>query len=357
MSTIAPDPSSSLRGAEAPSSPSTLLPLLDGPPVPEVISLQAVEWLVLLQSPEVTPAVREAFARWRVEHADHERAWRHIESFGSQLRDLNAPLAHGALVHSGRGARQQRRQALKLLGMAALTGGGLWLARDGLWQEWREWHADQRTAVGQRHAVVLADASRIELDTASAIDVRFDGGQRLVRLLAGQVLISTAPDPALEAGGAARPFLVETAEGRLRALGTRFMVRQQAGSTLLAVFEGAVEVRPAQALGSTRIVPAGEQARIGRASVDRPTAVDEHVAAWARGMLVARDMPLGDFIAELARYRPGHLGYDPRVGDLRVSGIYPLDDTDRVIDMLVRTQPVQAHRMTRYWVTIRPRGG
>lgn len=357
MSTVASDPSSSQRGTEDASPSPTLLPVFDGAPVPESVSLQAVEWMVLLQSPDATQALRESFARWRAEQADHERAWQHIESFGSQLRDLNAPLAHGTLVLAGQGPHRQRRDALKVLGMAALTGSGLWLAREGLRQQWQEWHADQRTSTGQRRRVVLADASRIELDTASAIDVRFDGRQRLVRLLKGQVLVSTAPDPAVKAGGVARPFLVETAEGRLRALGTRFTVRQQAGSTHLAVFEGAVEVRPAQALGSTRIVQAGEQVRIGHMAVDRPIPADEHAAAWARGMLVARDMPLGEFVEELARYRPGHLGCDPVVGDLRVSGIYPLDDTDRVIDMLVRTQPVQADRITRYWVTIRPRGG
>jgi transmembrane sensor len=59
-------------------------------------------------------------------------------------------------------------------------------------------------------------------------------------------------------------------------------------------------------------------------------------------------MPLTDFIAKLARYRPGYLSCDPVLSYLKVSGIYPLEDTDRVLDMLLHVQPIEIYSLTRY---------
>lgn len=329
--------------------PSARLPILEGPPLPEQVSLSAVEWLVALQAPDAGETTREAFRHWLDAHPDHERAWRHIESFGAQLRELDAPIAHATLT--GTSGRPGRRRAIKALAVAAFTGSSAWLARDALRHEWDDWRADHRTATGERRSIMLADSTRVELDTASAIAVRFDDTRRLIRLLHGRILVATAPDPA---AGPARPFLVETAEGRLRPLGTRFSVHRQDGGSHLAVVEGAVEIQPALAPGATQIIRAGEQTRFSASLIGTPAPLDPRTTAWTSGMLVARDMRLADFIVELARYRPGRLACDPAAGDLSVSGIYPLDDTDRVLDMLLRTQPIEIHRLTRYWVTLRP---
>ncbi|WP_454694270.1 FecR domain-containing protein [Achromobacter aegrifaciens] len=337
----------------SPADPSpTAFPQLDGPPLPANVSLRAVEWLVALQAADASDATREACQRWRAAHPDHERAWRHIETFGQQLRSLNTPLVRGALTHEDRSGRARRR-AVKTLALALFAGGGAWLARDSLWRGWQDWRSDYHTDAGGRLGVTLADASRIDLDTGSAIDVRFDREQRLVRLLRGQILVTTAPDPAAPLG---RPFLVETAQGRVRALGTRYSVRQFPGRSHVAVFEGAVEIRPDLLADAPLLVHAGEQASFTRDAVGPTRTAEQSDASWSVGMLVAQDMPLSDFIAELARYVPGRLACAPDAGRLMVSGVYPLDDVDRVLDMLRRTLPVDVDRMTRYWVTVRLRG-
>ena len=132
-------------------------------------------------------------------------------------------------------------------------------------------------------------------------------------------------------------------------------MRQRDGASHVAVYEGAVEVRPANAPQAVRILAAGEQAGFDRLAVDAPQPADELAAAWSTGLLAARDMPLTDFIAELARHRRGRLACDPALASLRVSGMYPLDDTDRVLDMLVRTQPIELTGFGRYWLTVRAR--
>jgi len=82
--------------------------------------------------------------------------------------------------------------------------------------------------------------------------------------------------------------------------------------------------------------------------------VDENADAWARGQLVADEQRLGDFLAELGRYRPGLLRVDPRIAGLRLSGVFPLADTDRILDTLPSVLPVRLQWRTRYWVTVVP---
>ena len=62
---------------------------------------------------------------------------------------------------------------------------------------------------------------------------------------------------------------------------------------------------------------------------------------------------LAAFCAELSRYRPGLLQCAPEVRALRVSGSFPLGDTDRTLTMLASTYPVDVQtRMRGYWITV-----
>jgi len=87
----------------------------------------------------------------------------------------------------------------------------------------------------------------------------------------------------------------------------------------------------------------------------QPARPAPHAAAWVQGALYADNMRLDDFIDELGRHRPGRLACDPAVAGLRISGSFPLGDTDRILAAVERALPVQAQRYTRYWVTLRAR--
>jgi len=328
-----------------------LLPGAAGAPLPEGVSMQAVRWLVALESPDVDERTRRQWRQWRASHPDHERAWRLLEEAGLSLRSLPAAALRAALADEA--GRLGRRRALKALGLSGLVGAGAWMARGS--EPWRDWTADHRTATGERSRLALADGSQVLLNTDSAIDVRFDDRQRRIVLLRGEILVTSAPDPQAD-GAASRPLLVDTAEGRLRALGTRFAVRQEEGESLLGVFDGAVEIRPAGAPGDARVVQAGMRSAYTRFWSDAPRPVEPADGAWIDGLIVAHRMPLARFAAELSRYRPGHLGCDPEVAWLPVSGVYPVHDTDRVLEMLARLLPVKVRRRTRYWVDLAAAG-
>ena len=152
-----------------------------------------------------------------------------------------------------------------------------------------------------------------------------------MRLLDSAVTVSVAPD-------ARRPFLVQTAEGTVRALGTRYMVRQQAQRTVVVVHEHEVEVETMS--GAHGTVRAGTGARFDASRMDTPRAELMAEAAWEAGWVEARGRPLAEVIAALRPYRSGTLRVSMAAGGLPVSGHFPLDDTDAALDTLKDMMPI-----------------
>ncbi len=288
---------------------------------------------------------RSAWQRWLNEPVNRW-AWQRVEQMRRQLLGLPGQLASDTLELASEGRRSSRRALLKGFVLFAGTGAMGWSA-------WRHgptnrWLADQHTATGEIRAITLADGSTLTLNTASAADVRFDATQRLIVLRQGEILIETAHDQ----HATARPFLVDTTHGRIRALGTRFSVRQLEDRTRVAVDEHRVEIVTA---GKSRaLCDAGQRMEFTRNAITAPVATASSDSAWRRGMLVADNWRLDDFLRELSRYRSGILRCDPAIADHRISGAFRIDDTDQALAALVRLFPVRVEYRTRFWVSVIP---
>lgn len=304
---------------------------------------EAAAWLLRLRDSGDSADERAACEYWRSQSAENECAWQRAQRLGELFGAVPSVLGLSALDRPDRDGRRRALKTLALLTTAVPAG---WLLQRNV--PWREWTADYRTVAGERHAITLADGSQLHLNSGSAVDIRFDERQRLLRLVDGEILIETAPDQHTSS----RPFIVESNEGRIRALGTRFIVRQLAGATAVTVLEHAVEISPQD--GGALLLPAGQQIRFTADSIDTPVPIQPRAGDWSRDLLIADRMPLGDFIDELSRHRPGLLRCDPAVADLRISGAFQLRDIDAVLAALPQTLPVQLHYRTRYWVTIAP---
>lgn len=304
----------------------------------KAVLAEAVDWYVRLHDSAANQATRADWQRWLAADPRHAQAWTRIEQLQQRLGTVPPEIASGALEQ----ARQQRRTALKMF--AVLLGAGA----IG-WQGYRAspWSADYATRIGERRQMTLADGTRLELNTNTRVDIRFDAEQRLVYLRQGEILIQTAKDT--------RPFSVQTAEGRILALGTRFSVRQDSGLTRVAVSEHAVQVTPLQAPGRTLRVDAGRRLTFAATQLGNLQPLATDAEAWTRGMLVSVDWRLADVVDELARYRPGYLGCAVEVGDLRLSGAFNLDDSEVALASLQDALPIHVRRLTRYWVRIEAR--
>lgn len=316
----------------------------DANTVPPQVAEQALEWLVELQDPAAQPEVVDAWRHWRAAHPDHERAWRRIESVQGRLQPLATPataeIARAALMPP---ELRPRRHAIKTLAILAIVGGVTWTAREQT--SWRQWAADYRTGVGERRRIVLSDGTTLMLNTASAVDILFTATERRVRLIAGEILITTAPDRE----AVPRPFLVETAFGTARALGTQYVMRARPHDTDVAVYAGAVEIRPRDNPARKLVLQTGYSASYTAQTISMPTAASKAGMAWAEGFIVARSMRLDDFIAELGRYSRAKLSCDPTLRDVLVSGSYPLDDVGKVLDTLATTLNVRQQVVSRLW--------
>ncbi|MFJ2321860.1 DUF4880 domain-containing protein [Pseudomonas sp. NPDC087817] len=296
------------------------------------VAEQAVHWLMEMQQGKLSPRRQLAWQQWLEAHSEHRRAWEHIQRVNQRLRGVASPLAHAALNGPKSGSR---RQALKLL---LILGGGsavTWGMREH--NPLPSLLADYRSPVGQRRKIALCAGDQLQLNTSSAADV--DGAQRLIRLLEGEILLT-----------ASQSFEVRTAQGILKTRDARLNVRQFVDRTQVALFEGRVELT---ANGrAPMLLPVARQLSFTSAAVSDARPLDANSGAWADGMLVAAHMRLGDFLDELGRYRRGQLGCDNKVADLLISGTYPLDDSERILDLLEISLPVKVKRFTRYWVSV-----
>lgn len=312
--------------------------------VSEAIALEAARWFLLFKSGEGSADDQLRLQQWRGADAAHEIAWQRAERLAAQFGALPSVLTVPVL---GRDRTFDRRAALKTVAGLLMAPTAGWLA----WQAAPEWLADHRTATGETRLVRLDDGTQVWLDTASAIDVAYSAHERLLRLRAGRVLIDTAAIPEGIAGH--RPFLVLCAHGCVRALGTRFELRDTEPSyTHLAVMHGAVEIRPTDSLEWGQVVQAGQQTDFSARQVQVPVSLEAHAGAWTQGVLRAREMRLDAFLAEFGRYRPGLIRCSDEVAALRISGAFQLNDTTAVLDSLPRALPVSVRYRTRYWVNV-----
>ena len=323
----------------------------DGAPIAPIVLQRAAEWMARLWSDDVSAADTAACAAWRAAHPEHERAWARLQRFAQQFEALPREVARGALAPAPVLAMRiaGRRRALQLLGLIAAGGGTALLALEtSLWQRAT---SDYRTAVGETRAIVLSDSTKLVLDTASAIDVRYSNSERRIVLRAGAILVTNTHESAARY----RPLLVETTQGTATALGTRFSVRSNDGISRVAVFEGAVALQPAHAEARTLHLQAGQGAGYTRHAVLEVASVNDSAAAWAHGSLVAERMRLDELLAELGRYRHGVLRCDEAIAGMRVTGVFSLRDTERSLANLALSLQVQLRYRTRYWVSVGPR--
>lgn len=312
---------------------------------------QAADWLLRLQAAPGDAATLSACRQWQHAHPQHAQAWARVEQLRGLLGQIPPELALPVL---DRAPDPRRRQALKRIAAIAA------LAAPAGWASHAIWNAAQpgsieRTATGERRRLSLPDGGRLDLATDTAVRIVYGDSLRLLKLQHGQIAIETARDTRQPA----RPFLVATAHGQLQALGTQFDVRSDAADgSRVAVLEGAVQVMPANRPQAGLVIGAGQSVRFDADGTEAPVAIDESALAWRDGMLAADAMPLGELLGELGRYRRGLLRCEPEAAALRVSGAFPLDDTDRSLRMLATDLPIEVRRHAGgLWTVVAMRSG
>jgi len=328
------------------------------------VSTQAAEWIVRLTADreDERAAALAGFEHWKSVDAQHAQAARRIEGFIVQVHALR-----DGTDHRGRAARaaldatrppqtsRRSKSAARAFALALAVGLPVWLALHV--HSPAHFMADLRTPTGRWASSTLDDGTRLTLNSATAVNLRLGETRRTLELVDGEIMVDVAHD-------ATRPFWVETEHGRIRALGTRFVVRREDGATVLTMLESkalAQAATPAAHAAQENaspgmVVAAGQRVRIQPDRVEALEGADPRSVAnaWEHHQLVADDRPLREVLDELNRHRPGTIRYSRQQLDgIKVSAVLPLDDTDRALQLLATSLPsLRVRTITPYIVIV-----
>lgn len=302
----------------------------------------AIAWKSCLASGLATPDQLAGCQRWREESPEHEMVWQRLVAIESRFQALPAGSRH---VLTRRGQMDRRTVLKSLLVFAVATPVALTATDWGNNLLLRDYY----TKTGQRKRVVLPDGTELHLNTDTAVDILFDDQHRRIVLHRGEITVNTAPDPF----PVKRPLSVSTSRGQVRALGTHFCIRD-GRTTDVAVFDGATEVTH-DGQGEARLVEKGYQVSLNRDGIGALEPANENVMGWTEGKIIAQSMPLGVFLAELERYYRGVIVCDDAVAGLKLSGVFPLDNKEHVLNAIEQSLPVQVNSFSRFWVRVAAR--
>ncbi|WP_313441448.1 FecR domain-containing protein [Novosphingobium sp.] len=301
---------------------------------------QAADWIVRQDGEALDEADQAAFAAW-LAVPEHRREFDRQNAVWQRYRRMASLPVRIEQSEHRRGRRRWRaaftpiRRRVSIPAIAA----SLALIAVGYAEDWpTRLRADYSTGIGERRIVTLADGSVVRMDAGTALSFDRSDTQRTVRLLAGAAQFQVAPDRR-------HPFLVETREGSVTALGTVFSVREREDGPEVAVLQHSVAIRTSA--GANAIVHEGESTSFTAQRVERPAHTDVQAAtAWTRGKLIVFHRPLSEVVATIARERRGYWTVRGDAANLRVNGVYNLDRPLDALDALEKSLGLRSMRIS-----------
>lgn len=307
------------------------------------IIAEAAQWLAFFQSGAVDSARDHAFLDWQAQDPRHAKAIddfrQRLASFQrSPLRDLSQAQVINA-INTSSSRRRFLRGAFAFAGLAMGTGLLSRLGSTGF-----AWPGDLYTGIGERGNFLLEDGSSLSLNAASRVTPRFDDAHRGFRFHRGEFL--------LEVRQQTQPFVVETNGGSVRSTGLGMLLREEHSGWLVSARQAPLEFidrnRHRHAISS------GHWLRYGVEGIRDTGLASAGEGAWQRGLLNVENLSLGEVVERLRPYHRGVLNIDSSITGLRVSGIFPLDDSAHALAMLASILPIKVTRTTDFWVVLQP---
>lgn len=277
---------------------------------------QAANWIARLGTRTISLDTIQEFARWREDPANAE-AYRRAEQLWSRTGDLASDPDIQAALEQAQRQRPRGFGAQQIAAAGLTTALAASLAVGAFFWQIRDTYA---TEVGEQRSLQLADGSRVRLDTASRIRVRFTEGERRIELAEGQAFFEVAHNPA-------RPFVVSTTDASVTAVGTVFEVRRVGSETRVVLVSGAVDVvQAATKSAPQRLLPNQQTAiRSGKAKVSTVNA--DTATSWTTGELTFVDTPLAEAVAEVNRYLAAPIILDaPAAANTPINGVFRSGD-------------------------------
>ncbi|WP_411727772.1 FecR family protein [Methyloglobulus sp.] len=338
--------------------------------LPELMQ-QAIEWLVLLRSGEISEAETQAFADWLSQDIYHAQAFAKAEdllndaAIAAQNPRVTAPAIADTretnpnkqtipLTKPAQATRQQSSAGYFRWLAVPLSLAAAWLFAVALIlpeqsHVFDDYLSDYRTGTGELRDIQLADGSHLLLNTNTAVSVDYTESLRHITLRHGQAQFTVAKDTN-------RPFEVASGGLAICALGTVFEVYNPgSGEMSITVQEHAVAAKLQKAENIQVEIKEGQRLRYDyKGHLTIPETVNlAQASAWKQLKLFMNDWPLAELIAELDRYRTGRIFIsDPSLKNLRITGAFSLDNPDETLAKVRTVLALQETRLGSWWVLL-----
>jgi transmembrane sensor len=295
------------------------------------IDEEAAVWVAKLSGDTVSGEDRQQFNAWVAQSTAHRQTFFAMRNHWQQLKQA-AQLSSEPLALPSKNHKPWMMAAASVLLAVTLS---LFYPKlqDALL-------ADAVTSVGDHQTLHLEDGSTLHLNTDTAVAFGFSPQQRTIRLLHGEAEVIVAHDPS-------RPLVIVSGHHESRALGTDFSVARTNETCTVTVFESTVQV--SEHNNVIGLLKPGDQLQINdNSSQPLKTKVNLKAAnAWRDGKLVFTARPLQSVIAEINRYRSGHLFLlNNSAASRPVSGVFEISQLDEslvVIADILGLKPVQVN--------------
>lgn len=312
--------------------------------IPPHVLDAAADWLVLLHSGEMTALQQQQFEQWKTEKKEHLLALQQMEKLSHGLSNLAGNFPSEALVQSNQkfNLAAKRNMLLSLSGLMII---GL----SAYFIPWEKWQSDYHTKVGEIRKVSLKDGSQLIMASDCYVDVNFTKEKRQIKLIDGEIYVETAKD------AQHRPFIVETKNGSVEALGTQFTVRQEnSEQTKVKVYKHAVAIEPENA-SKRQILKQGQRAFFDEKYISKALPLDNDQPYWTQQLLVVDQWPLQKVLDELFRYKKGTYHLDPELKNLKISGVFSLKNPEQSLETLAYSHQLELNYYSQYLLNIKKR--
>jgi transmembrane sensor len=305
-----------------------------GPELSPEMRAEAAAWIARLHDERRGPKLETEFQEWIRASDEHRRAFNRMTHVWDQAGKIQLRARDEVSAISER----RRSRFSPWAGLAA----AVVLAVVTAVYYWGD--NALTTGVGQQQVRVLQDGTRVTLNTNTRIEVNYDKRLRRVRLVHGEAWFEVSKHPTW-------PFLVSAGDQEIRALGTSFVVRQDARDLSVTLMDGRISITPIlsndEALSQTpRILAPGDRLVVAphqQPAVDRPELT--RLTAWERGRVEFEDTPLADASTEMNRYNTMHVMVpDAEVAKLRVGGVFRAGDSDEFVKIVTAAFGLRADR-------------
>lgn len=308
--------------------------------IPDAVMDQAFLWAVKLNSGLSNDQESAEFDRWLQQDPQHQDAWSCVQILEDEFTRLRhcGSTSRNVLEQTRRSHRTRRLGVTSTLAVCfiALIFG---MQHDGsLW-------SDYATGAGEQQALILPSGSQIWMNSRTQMDLNRESGRPRITLFSGEILVDSS-----KASAELKP-MIATDFGTFTPIGTRFTVTAADKQSTLKVIKGQVRAESRTTLEAQN-VSKGQAWALSELGGKGVASNGLSPGAWVDGVIEANNANLTDVLDILAEQHKGWITYSSDIDDMKVTGLFRLDDTNSALTALSLSLPVKVERHTDYWITV-----